>query len=152
MARTPVTSTVLLLAAALGALNLGATTAAPAPSIDDYRVIVHPANPARELSRAFVRDAFLNRKTTWGGGGKIRPVHLGKRFPVRQRFTREVLRKSPAQMRAYWSQLIYSGKGLPPPEMDTPAAVIAFVLRHREAMGYLPATADPGGAAVVTLK
>jgi ABC-type phosphate transport system substrate-binding protein len=152
MARKPMSSTLLLLAVVLAALNLGATTPPLAPSIDDYRVIVNPANPARELSRAFVRDAFLKRKTTWGEGGKIRPVHLGKRFPARQRFTREVLNKSPAQMRAYWSQLIFSGKGLPPPEMDTPAAVVAFVLRHRDAVGYLPASADPGGAAVVTLK
>lgn len=152
MAHMPMKSKVLVLAAALGALSLGATTPPREPSTDDYRVIVNPANPVRELSRAFVRDAFLKRNTTWAGGGTIRPVDLGKRFPARQRFTREVLNKSPAQMRAYWSQLIFSGKAVPPPEMATPAAVIAFVLRNREAVGYLPATADPEGAAVVRLK
>lgn len=152
MAGRRATSMVLLLAAALGTLGFGETSSARDQQTGEYRVIVNPANPVRELSRAFVRDAFLKKAASWGAGTTIRPVDLGKQFPARQRFTREVLNKTPAQLRAYWSQLIFSGKAVPPPELESEAAMIAYVLRNHGAMGYLPLTADPQGAAVVRLK
>ncbi|HTE50360.1 MAG TPA: hypothetical protein VK698_05780 [Kofleriaceae bacterium] len=118
----------------------------------EYRVVVHPDNPAREINRAFVRGAFLKKTVTWGDGETIRPVDLGKMFAARQRFAREVLNKTPAQLRAYWSQQIFSGKGVPPPEVDSAAAVIAYVRRHRGAIGYLPATVDPAGTVVLVVR
>lgn len=118
----------------------------------EYRVVVHPDNPAREINRAFVRGAFLKKTVTWGDGETIRPVDLGKMFAARQRFAREVLNKTPAQLRAYWSQQIFSGKGVPPPEADTTSSVIAYVLANKGAVGYLPRDADLRGAKVVRVK
>jgi hypothetical protein len=119
---------------------------------DEFRVIVNPANRTRALSRAFVRGAYLKKATTWDDGEALHPVGLSKRFAARERFAREVLNKTPSQLRAYWNQQIFSGKGVPPPELDSEAAVIAYVLRHRGAVGYLPAGVDPAGAAVVALE
>jgi ABC-type phosphate transport system substrate-binding protein len=142
----------LLLAAALAVLLSGPAKPAPGEPSDAYRVIVNPANPVSELSRAFLRDAFLKKTTTWSGGAAIRPVDLSRRFAARHRFAREVLNKTAAQLRAYWSQLIFSGKAVPPPELDSEAAVIAYVLRYRGAVGYLPASIDPQGAQVVGVR
>ena len=146
------TSAVPLLMIALGALATGhAATEQGRPS-DDYQVVVHPSNQDRTLGRSFLRSVYLKKTTTWPGGETIRPVGLSKRFPARERFSREVLNKSPAQLRAFWNQQIFSGKGVPPRDLDSEAAVIAFVLRNRGSIGYLPAAADPGGAALVTVK
>jgi hypothetical protein len=125
----------------------GAAAVAPQPGA--YRVIVHPANPVRSVSRSFLRGVYLKKTTAWGNGEVVRPVGLSRRFVARDRFTREVLNKTPAQLRAYWNQQIFSGKGAPPPELDSEDAVISHVLRNRGAVGYLPATADPAAAAVV---
>ena len=146
------TSMILLLATAVGVLAPGHASTEREPRPDEYRIIVNPANPAREMSRSFLRNAFLKKTTQWDNGETVRPIDLTRRFPVRDRFTREVLNKTPAQLRSYWNQQIFSGKGVPPPELDSEAAMISYVLRNRGAVGYLPATADPEGAAVVTLK
>jgi hypothetical protein len=152
MAWAEKTSAVLLLVIALGALSSGHAATEQGPPPDDYRVIVHPSNPLRQFGRSFLRGVYLRKNTTWPSGETIRPVGLAKRFPARERFSREVLNKSPAQLRAFWNQQIFSGKGVPPPDLDSEAAVISFVLRNRGAIGYLPAATDPGGAALVTVK
>lgn len=138
--------TVLALAAGLAALS------ASAASTEDYKIIVNPDNPATELERQFVRDAYLRKASLWDSGTTLRPVDLPSRFAVRDRFLHEVLRKNASQLRSYWNQQIFSGKGVPPPEVDTPASVVTYVLANPGAIGYLPQDADPGGAKVVRVK
>ena len=119
---------------------------------EGFVMIVHPDNPSTEVDREFVRDAFLKKSSSWRGGEGVRPVDLNRKFPAREHFTRDVLKKSMPQLKRYWSQQIFSGKGVPPPEVDSEKAMIAFVLATRGAIGYLPAGADPGGARIVKVK
>jgi len=131
---------------------LFAGQASPVTRPPSYIVIVHPTNPVRAISRAFLRDAFLKSTTRWGDGAAIRPVDLSKSFPVYDEFAREILNKTPEQLRDYWSQLIYSGKGVPPPELGSETAMIIYVLRNPGAVGYLPVGSNPRGAAVVSVR
>jgi hypothetical protein len=119
---------------------------------EGFVVIVHPANPATAVERGFLQAGYLNKLNRWGDGTTLLPIDLRASFPVRERFTRQVLKKSPQQLKRYWSQQIFSGKGVPPPEAESTAAVIAFVLGHPGAVGYLPAGVDPGGAKIVPLR
>jgi ABC-type phosphate transport system substrate-binding protein len=132
------------LAVALGAGSQAAT--------DDYKVVVHPDNPAPAVDRAFLREIYLRKATDWSGLGPIRPIELTKRFAVRERFAHEVLKKTTAQLKVYWNQQIFSGKGVPPPEADTPAAAVAYVLANPGAIAYLPADSDPGRAKVIRVQ
>lgn len=116
-----------------------------------FKVIVHPDNPVSDVDRALLRDAFLKRATEWSNGDTIRPIDLSRRFPVRDQFTRDVLKKTPSQLKSYWNQQIFSGKGVPPPEADAVADVIAYVLDHLGGVGYLPASADVGDAKPVRI-
>jgi ABC-type phosphate transport system substrate-binding protein len=111
-----------------------------------FQVIVHPDNPVSDVDRDLLRDAFLKRATEWSNGDTIRPIDLTRRFPVRDRFTRDVLKKTPSQLKSYWNQQIFSGKGVPPPEADAVADVIAYVLDHLGGVGYVPASVDVGDA------
>ncbi len=111
-----------------------------------FKVIVHPDNPVSRVDRDLLRDAFLKRATEWRSGDTIRPIDLTRRFPVRDRFTRDVLKKTPSQLKSYWTQQIFSGKGVPPPEADAVADVIAYVLDHLGGVGYVPASVDVGDA------
>jgi len=133
----------------LAAIGLAlAAQLAPAAG-DDYKVIVNPENPASAIDRRFLRDAFLRKASDWDGGSAIHPIDLARRFAARERFVHDVLNKTPAQLKSYWIQQIFSGKGVPPPEADSPAAVIGYVLANPGAVGYLPLDADPGGAKVI---
>ena len=139
----------LLHVVALALLVLGVARASLADEVR-FKVIVHPDNPAETVSRDFLRDAYLRKATDWNRA-TIRPIDLASKFPVRAQFTREVIRKSPSQLRTYWNQQVFSGKGVPPPEVDSPAEVIAYVLANPGAVGYLPMDVDPGGAKVIRI-
>jgi ABC-type phosphate transport system substrate-binding protein len=117
-----------------------------------FKVIVHPDNPATSVSRGFLRDAYLKKSTEWEGGEVILPVDLSWRFAERRVFTEQVLQKTPAQVKAYWNQQIFSGKGVPPPEADSARAVIVYVLANPGAVGYIPASTDPAGAKVILVE
>jgi hypothetical protein len=140
----------LLLAAAFCLLRLGRVEAQPAPPA--YRVITHPANPDTSVERKFLAHAFLKKTTTWSDGEIIHPVDLLSTSPVRRRFSEEVLERPVAAVRSYWQQLIFSGRGLPPPEMDGDDAVIRYVSKHPGAVGYVSGTADVRSAKVLNVR
>lgn len=117
-----------------------------------YELIVHPDNSVSEVSRDFLRDAFLKKATSWSDGATIRPIDLPSKVPARDRFTQDVIRKTPAQLKNYWNQQIFSGKGVPPPEADNVDQVIRYVLANPGAVGYLPAGTDPQGAKIIGIK
>lgn len=117
-----------------------------------YKVIVHPANPATSVSRDFLRDAYLKKVSEWSDGSTVLPIDLTSRYPERERFTRAVLRKTPAQLRSYWNQRIFSGKGVPPPEAESPADVVAYVLANPGAVGYVPAATDTERVKVIQVR
>jgi ABC-type phosphate transport system substrate-binding protein len=146
--RRPIALVLAALVAGVLALAGGHARAAN----DGYVVIVNPENPAGEISRDFLRDAFLKKASSWGSGEAVRPVDLTRRFGVREAFAREVLKKTLPQLRRYWNQQIFSGKGVPPPELDSEKAVIAYVLANKGAIAYLPAGVDLGGVKVVKVK
>ena len=114
---------------------------AHAESTPEYRILVHPDNPATSLSRDFVNDVFLKRTTRWGDGEATRPVDQRAETSVRRTFSDRVLRRSVAAIKRYWQQRIFSGRDLPPPELENDEAVVGFVLKHRGAIGYVTGNA-----------
>ncbi|MEO7729327.1 MAG: hypothetical protein ABIY55_00005, partial [Kofleriaceae bacterium] len=108
---------ITLLFAALGLVAFG--LANPSAAGDErYLVIVHPGNPIAAIDQGFLRNAYLRKEIEWADGRAIQPIDLTTRFRVREQFTHEVIRKTPAQLKSYWNQRIFSGKGAPPPEVD----------------------------------
>jgi hypothetical protein len=122
----------------------------PRPPV--YEVIVNPSNEAIAVDRQFLADAFLKKTAEWPGGETIWPVDLPPGAPVRHRFTEEVLHRSVAEVKGYWQQRIFSGRDTPPPELDTDAEVVAFVLKHPGGLGYVSRAAPLGGARVVDVR
>ena len=139
---------VIALAVLLACALFGSASSSP----HRFKIIVNPENRVDAVSREFLRNAYLKKATTWGPGGTIRPVDLTSKLPVRDQFTHDVIKKTPAQLKTYWNQQIFSGKGVPPPEADSVQAVISYVLANPGAVGYLPVDVDPGKAKVVGIK
>jgi ABC-type phosphate transport system substrate-binding protein len=145
-------STIIWRLFALFVICLGVESSSSA-SDDSFKVIVHRDNPVTTVNREFLSSAFLKTSIHWARDGKaIRPIELPKGQPVRDRFTRDVLGKTSAQLRIYWIQRIFSGTALPPPEAESTAAAIAYVLANPGALAYVPAAADPGGTKVIKIE
>ncbi len=131
---------------------LAAGTSPVAGKDGGYVVVVHPDSPIREVSRTFVRDAFLKRNADWPHGPPIRPVDLTPAAPARTTFTRDVLGRGVSEIKRYWQQQIFSGKNVPPPELPSEIEVIDYVLKHAGAIGYLPTSADAQRVRAVAVK
>ena len=139
---------VALVLMAVGAGPVGADTR----SASEMRIIVNPRNPVTVLERKFVADAFLKKVTRWPQDELIRPVDLEVGAPLRRRFSDEVLKRSVAAVKSYWQQLVFSGRGVPPPELDSEEQVVKFVLRNPGAIGYVSGDVAVENARVVTLR
>ena len=117
-----------------------------------FKVIVNPDNPAQGIHRDVLRNAFLGKGAAWPRNLVVRPIGLSPKFITREQFAKNVLKKTLAQLKSYWTQQIFSGKGVPPPEAGSTSDVIEFVLANPGAVGYLPADADPGKAKVIAVE
>jgi ABC-type phosphate transport system substrate-binding protein len=131
----------------------GPARAGDAPSRPGaYRVVVHPASPVVTLDRKTLRNIFLKKITQWPDGQVIHPVDLEPSQEVRRGFSAEVLERSVEAVKSYWQQAIFSGRDVPPPELDSGEAVVKYVLAHKGAIGYVSVTVDPGGTKAVTVR
>jgi ABC-type phosphate transport system substrate-binding protein len=117
-----------------------------------FKLIVNPDNHIDAVDREFLRDAYLKKTVEWENGEAIRPVNLASHHPVREKFDEQVLRRTPAQLRAYWTQQIFSGKAVPPPEAESVADAVAYVLANKGAVGYVPIDVDAGKARVIGIR
>ena len=139
-------------AAAVGAILLFSVVPVRAQAPVGYRVIVNPANPVTETERPFLMRAFLKKITRWPDGSLIRPVDQDLESPVRRAFTEDVLGRTVAAVRNGWEQAIFDGRDVPPPELDTDAAVVEYVLRTPGAIGYVSPQAALNGARVLRIE
>ena len=81
-----------------------------------FRVIVNSANVVARVEKRFVAEAFLKKRTRWGDDRAIQPVDLGQKSSARSAFSRDILGRDVVSVRRYWAQLVFSGRGVPPPE------------------------------------
>lgn len=129
--------------------GLGLELASAADGPPGFRVITHQDNPVASVSRSFLSDAFLKKASRWQSGAAISVVDQRLDAPVRQRFSEDVLHRPVAAIRSYWQQLIFSGQGLPPPELESDEAVLRFVQTHRGGVGYVSEHAATNGVRVL---
>jgi ABC-type phosphate transport system substrate-binding protein len=129
-----------------------ATRWASAQEAPSFRVIVNVQNPLGSISRDFLSDVFLKRTTRWDGGDTIQPVDLRPDAAARRKFSEQVLKRSVAAVRSYWQQRIFSGRAVPPPELDSDQTVVDYVTRHQHAIGYVSGTARLGSTKELALR
>lgn len=137
---------------AAGTHVIGGAESAHAQAVAGLRIIVHPANPQASASRDFVVDAFLKRATRWPHGEPIFAVDLRPDNAVRRRFCEAVLKRSIGAVRSYWQQRIFSGRDVPPPELDTEESVVSYVAKYRGAIGYVSGEAKLVGVKEISIE
>ncbi|HYI12156.1 MAG TPA: substrate-binding domain-containing protein [Thermoanaerobaculia bacterium] len=106
---------------------------------------MNKANPVSSLTRAQLSAIFMRRVRSWPDGTEIRPVDHGVEARVRERFSRAVHGKSVAYVTRYWQRLIFAGRGIPPPVVQSGAAMMELVRANRGAIGYIDAATPVAG-------
>jgi len=107
-----------------------------------YQVIVNEKNPVSSLPREQVSDMFLKKIDTWEDGTAVLPVDLVSRSPVRERFSREIHKKSVRMI----------GRNVPPPWKMNDAEILDYVTANPGAIGYVSGDADVGKVKVIKIE
>lgn len=100
-------------------------------------VVVSAENPVESLSHADLADIYLGRMHNLPNGQSVVPVDQREKSPAHDAFYSRYLERSPAQIKAHWSKLIFSGRGQPPRTVASDKAMAEFVAGHPHAIGYL---------------
>lgn len=111
-------------------------------------VIISSKNPISKLTKEQVSQIFLGQARTFYTGGQAEPLDLLESSDLRKDFYDKALSKSPAQMKAHWSKLSFSGQGQPPKALS-PADLVKLVAENPKYIGYVDAAAVTSGVKIV---
>jgi ABC-type phosphate transport system substrate-binding protein len=128
----------------LPALNLLAVTGGRVvePPAAPFLVIVHSSNAETSLTKSELSHLLLKKLTKWKDGRSVVPIDLVEGSLVRRSFSRAVHGRDVPAIKNYWQQQIFSGRGVPPREIDFEDEVVRLVARTPGAIGYV-STATP---------
>src|SRR3990167_3097510 len=114
----------------------------------EIAVIVNPAN-ADAITKDDISALYLAKTKTFPGGKNAIPLDRPEGSPSRVEFVSKVIDKDEAQMKSYWSRLIFTGKGVPPKVVETDAEVKDMVARNPDTIGFIDAAAADATVKVV---
>ena len=115
----------------------------------EIAVIVSASNGNSALDKDIIERIFLGKTASFPDGSQAIPVDQNEGNAAREAFNDKVLGKSSSQLKAYWSRLIFTGKGTPPKESGSDADVVALVAKNPNLVGYVDAAAVDGSVKVV---
>lgn len=125
----------LLASIALFAGTLHAASAA------DLVVIVSARSTAPALRADQVAAIFLGQSAQFPDGAEVAAIDQPVGSATRDAFYSQVASKSPALLKAYWSKMLFTGRGQPPREVDGNAAVRKLVAETPGMIGYIERSA-----------
>jgi ABC-type phosphate transport system substrate-binding protein len=109
---------------------------ATSSALAELVVVVNPAN-ANALDAKVVQRIFLGKDKKFADGNETIAVNQTADTQLRQDFDQAVLGRSSSQVSAYWSKLVFTGKGIPPKEVANDAEVIDLVSKNPSVIGYV---------------
>lgn len=115
----------------------------------EVAVIVHPSASVTSMTEDDVSRIFLGKSNSFPGGGAAVPVNQDESSAARTKFNEAVCKKNASQYKAYWSQLVFTGKGTLPKDAGGDAAVKALVAANPTMIGYVDSSAVDSSVKVV---
>lgn len=100
-------------------------------------VVANAGSGVASLTREQVVNIFLGRFRQLPNGMTALPVDQPVDDARRAEFYRRLVGKNPAEIRAYWARLVFSGKTSPPHQAATQQEALQWLAQHPGAVGYL---------------
>lgn len=107
------------------------------PAYAALAIIVHPSNNMAGITAEETADIYLGKVGVFSNGKRAVPVDQSANSPARKKFYSAVIKKDDSTLKAYWSKLLFAGKGQPPDEIGDDAAVKNWVATNPDAIGYV---------------
>ena len=114
----------------------------------EISVVVNPAN-GNAVNADEIKRIFLGKQSKYPDGSRAIPVGQDDKSAVVSEFNEKVLDRSASQLKAYWSKLIFTGKGSPPKKLGSDAEVLKAVAGDTSKIGFVDSASVDGSVKVV---
>lgn len=104
---------------------------------DDVVAVVSAGSPVTTLSRNQAVDIFLGRSNRFPDGTRAVPIDQVEGSATRDVFYASFAGMSATQIKAHWSKIIFTGRGLPPRALPSGKEVIRLIADNPNAIGYV---------------
>jgi ABC-type phosphate transport system substrate-binding protein len=103
----------------------------------DVVAVVSAKSTVTTLSRSQVTDIFLGRASRFPNGVQAVPIDQADGSIARDEFYAKLAGKTAAQLKAYWSKIIFTGRGQPPPVVTNSVELKKRLAANPAAIGYM---------------
>ena len=103
----------------------------------DVVAVVSAKSPITALDKSQVADLFLGKTNRFPNGVQAVPIDQAEGQAVRDEFYDKILGRTSAQMKAYWSKIIFTGRGQPPPTVSSDIEMKKRISENPAAIGYI---------------
>lgn len=108
-----------------------------APALDDLVLVANANSGIERLTKREVVNIYLGRYRRLDTGSTAEPIDLSSKTDAKAMFYRLLVDKNLAEINAYWSRLVFSGKTRPPQQVDDVDKVLEIVGNNPNALGYI---------------
>jgi hypothetical protein len=103
----------------------------------DAVAVVSSKSSITSLSKSQIMDIFLGKRTHFPDGSSAIPIDLVEGSAARDEFYARFADMSPAQVRAYWAKIIFTGRGQPPSTVTTDVEAKKLLLSSPNIIAYI---------------
>jgi ABC-type phosphate transport system substrate-binding protein len=103
----------------------------------DVVAVVSSKSNVTALDASQVADIFLGKSSRFPDGTQAMPLDQNEDSPMRDQFYARYTGKSPAQLKAHWSKIIFTGRGQPPRQVGGSAEAKKLIAENPNAIGYI---------------
>lgn len=89
------------------------------------------------LSAEQIADIYLGRMHRLPNGALVTPIDQREGTATRDTFYSSITGRSPAQVKAHWARIIFTGRGEPPEQVGSSEDVKKLVASDPNAIGYI---------------
>lgn len=114
------------------ALGLSVTVA-----LADVVAVVSAKSPIASVSKTQLAEIFLGKTSHFPDGTQAVPIDQVEGARARDEFYAKIAGKTAAQLKAYWSKIIFTGRGEPPMTVSDGNEMKKRLSENPAAIGYL---------------
>jgi ABC-type phosphate transport system substrate-binding protein len=103
----------------------------------DVVAVVSAQSPITNLSKNQLLDIFLGRTNRYPNGTPALPIDQAEGSTLRDEFYSKLAGQTAAQIKAYWSKIIFTGRGQPPPTVANDEEAKKRIRDNPAAIGYI---------------
>jgi hypothetical protein len=112
-------------------------------------LIAHPSAGVSAISAQDAKNIFLGKSKSFPNGAAVTPADQPDGSAAKDAFYAKVVEKDPAQLKAYWSKMVFSGRGTPPNVVGDDETAKKWVASNPSGLSYVDSSAVDDSVKVV---